>query len=266
MHEHMTLAQINPFARSLASVQSPRDTAELIDLVRFDCAATFSLTGATLAGLDDAVHGAAPADQLAAARQGAAQPAVRAFAAEVAAAVEQRAGRRAARNVPTRFLPPAAAGEPMLRSRLCEHLATRARAKAGAAQWLATLRNLAQKGLRDEELQRSGLIAFLQARDADAPPLTGNDRAHRRTEARGLRGSGTCALQAKGYLSVRSDMRLTPDRLIIPANRLQSTGLDHFQHQRSSRRRCVLSPRGSALSWRSGVNLALLVRRTELLP
>ena len=181
IHEHMTLAQINPFARSLASVQSPRDAAELIDLVRFDSAATFSLTGATLAGLDDAVHDAAPADQLAASRQGAAQPAVRAFAARVAAAVKQHAGRRAARNVPARFLPPAAAGEPfgvpMLRSRLCEHLATQARAKAGAAQWLATLRNLAQKGLRDEELQRSGLIAFLQARGADAPPLTGTDLA-----------------------------------------------------------------------------------------
>ena len=59
MHEHMTLAQINPFARSIASVQSPRDAAGLIDLVRFDAAATFSLTGATLAGLDYAVHGTA---------------------------------------------------------------------------------------------------------------------------------------------------------------------------------------------------------------
>ena len=268
IHEHMTLAQINPFARSVASVQSPRDAAGLIDLVRFDSAATFSLTGATLAGLDDAVNGAAVLGaEFAAARQGAAQAAVRAFVARVAAAVKQHAGRRAARNVPARFLPPAAAGEPfgvpMLRSRLCEHLATRARAKAGAAQWLATLRNLAQKGPRDEELQRSGLIAFLEAR-RDAPPLTGKDLAHRRTEARGLRGSGTCALQAKGYLSVRSDMRLTPDRLIIPANLLQSTGLDHFQHLRPSRRRCVLGPRGSALPRRSGVNLALLVRWTEL--
>ncbi len=182
IHEHMTLAQINPFARSVASVQSPRDAAGLIDLVRFDSAATFSLTGATIAGLDDAVHGAAAfGDGLAAARQGAAQAAVRAFVAEVAAAAKQHAGRRAARNVPARFLPPTGAsdpfGLPLLRSRLCEHLATQARAKAGAAQWLATLRNLAQKGLRDEELQRSGLIAFLQARGADAPPLTAKDLA-----------------------------------------------------------------------------------------
>ena len=83
--------------------------------------------------------------------------------------------------MPARFLPPAAAGDPfgvpLLHSRLCEHLATQARAKAGAAQWLATLRNLAQKGLRDEELQRSGLIAFLEARGTDAPPLSGKELA-----------------------------------------------------------------------------------------
>lgn len=32
IHEHMTLAQINPFARSLASVQSPRDAAANIGI------------------------------------------------------------------------------------------------------------------------------------------------------------------------------------------------------------------------------------------
>ena len=53
IHEHMTLGQINPFARPLASVRSPRDAAELIDLVRFDAGEWYSLKGLTLAALED---------------------------------------------------------------------------------------------------------------------------------------------------------------------------------------------------------------------
>ncbi len=106
---------------------------------------------------------------------------MRAFVAEVAAAAKQHAERRAARNVPSRFLPVAARsdrfGVPLLRSRLCEYLATQAPAKAGAAQWLGTIRNLTNKGLRNEELQRSGLIDFLERKDGDASPLTGKELA-----------------------------------------------------------------------------------------
>ena len=182
IHEHMTLGQINPFGRSVSSVRSLHDAAELIDLVRFDSPEGFSLTGLTLAGLDDAGHSIGTLrDNLSTVRHGAAKGATRAFVADVEAAAKQHSIRRAARNVPSRFLPVAAIGDPFgvrsLGSRLCEYLATQARAKARAAQWLGTIRNLAKKGLRNEELQRSGLIDFLEAKDADEALLTGEDLA-----------------------------------------------------------------------------------------
>jgi hypothetical protein len=94
---------------------------------------------------------------------------------------KRHAIRRAARNVPSPFLPVAAIGDPfgvpVLRSRLCDYLATQAGGKAGPAQWLGTIRNLSKKGLRNEELQRSGLIDHLEATDADDPPLTGKELA-----------------------------------------------------------------------------------------
>lgn len=181
IHEHMTLGQINPFGRSVSSVRSQRDAAGLIDLVCFDSLG-HSLTGLTLAGLDDvALSARMLGDNASKARHGAAQSAVRALVADVEAAAKQHALRRASRNVPSPFLPATAIrepfGVPMLRSRLHDYLATQSRAKAGTAQWLGTLRNLANKGLRNEELQRSGLIAFLEAAGADVSPLTGKDLA-----------------------------------------------------------------------------------------
>jgi len=178
IYEHMTLAQINPFGRSIASVRSSYHAAELIDLVRFDLGEWFSLTGLTLAGLDDAVQSTATlGDHLRAARHGATQAAVRAFVADVDAAAKQHALRRAVRNVPSPFLPAGTRGDPfgmpLLRSRLYEQLAMQARAKAGAAQWLGTITNLTQKGLRGEELQRSGLIDFLEESRTNPAPITG---------------------------------------------------------------------------------------------
>ena len=178
IYEHMTLGQINPFRRSVSSVRSLHDAAELIDLVRFDSLKWFSLTGLTLAELDDEVHRTGTLGyHLSRVRHGAAQGAIRAFVAGVEAAAKQHAIRRAARNVPSRFLPVAAMsdpfGVPLLRIRLGETLATQARVKAGATQWLGTIRNLTKKGLRNEELQRSGLIDFLEAKHGDESPLTG---------------------------------------------------------------------------------------------
>ena len=177
IYEHMTLGQINPFERSVSSVRSRSDAAELIDLVCFDSLG-YTLTGLTLAELDDvALSAGMLGDKVSAARHGAAQRAVRAFVADVEAAANQHALRRAARNVPSPFLPAAASGDPfklpLLRSRLCDYLAIQKQARAPAAQWLGTINNLAQKGLRSEELQRSGLIEFLEATGADASPLTG---------------------------------------------------------------------------------------------
>src|SRR5690606_3912918 len=60
---------------------------------------------------------------------------------------------------------------------LREFLATQVRVKAPAVQWLGTIRNLTSKGLRNEELQRSGLIRFLEARSGDTSRLTGDEVA-----------------------------------------------------------------------------------------
>jgi hypothetical protein len=179
MHEHMTLGQVNPFGRSVSSVRSQRDVTEVIDLVCFHSLGD-SLTGMTLAGLDDpALSSRILGADAPTVRHSAAQRPIRAFLADVQAAAHEYAARRAARNVPAPFLPAAARGDPfgvpLLRSKLCDRVATRARAKASAAQWLGTVRNLAQKGLRGEELERSGLIDFLDAAGADALPLAGKD-------------------------------------------------------------------------------------------
>ena len=129
IHEHMTLGQINPFGRSVSSVRSQRDAAELIDLVCFD-SLDYSLTGLTLAGLDDVALSAIMLGEHArAARQGAAKPAVNALVANVEDAANQHALRRAVRNLPSPFLPAATGGDlfgvPLLRSRLCEHPSAR---------------------------------------------------------------------------------------------------------------------------------------------
>ena len=181
IHEHMTLGQINPFWRSISSVRSPRDAAELIDLVRFDSLG-YSLTALTLAGLDDvALSTRLLGDNAGTVRHSAAQPAVHALVANVEVAANQHALRRATRNMPAAFLPAPTSGYPfgvpLLRSRLCEYLATQAHTKARAAQWVGTVKNLANKGLRSEELQRSGLIDFLEATGADASSLIGKDLA-----------------------------------------------------------------------------------------
>src|SRR3981081_2636694 len=78
IYEHMMLGQINPFARSVSSVRSSREAAELIDLVH-GYPQIYSLTGLTLAGLHDAALSAKVlGDDESAVRSGAARAAVQA--------------------------------------------------------------------------------------------------------------------------------------------------------------------------------------------
>src|ERR1043166_1256935 len=181
IHEHMTLGQINPFGRPVGTVRSQRHAAELIDLVRF-YPHGYSLTGLTLAGLDDAaLSRRVLGDGASAARYGATQRAVRNLVADVAAAAQRHALRRATRNIPSPFLPGAAStdpfGLPLLRSRLRDHLSKQPQAKARPVQWHGTVRNLARKGLRGDELERSGLMDFLDRSGTDPSPITGKSLA-----------------------------------------------------------------------------------------
>lgn len=182
INEHITLAQVNPFSLSPSSVRTRRDAAALIDLVRFDSPQTFRSTGLTLAdGIFSPRGQDVLGDDWSVVQRAVEHPGVRDFIDDVFLAVEHHAQRRATRNSLQPFLASGSATDPFglpgVRSRLSEFLAVKARGKAGAGQWLGTIRNLATKGLRHEELQRSRLIDFLEARAGDPSPLTGADLA-----------------------------------------------------------------------------------------
>ncbi len=184
IHEHMTLEQINPFGRSLSSARTLHDAAELIDVVRVDSPGWFCLTGLTLAGLRHSIqNNLTLGDDLGLARLSTSGIAIQQFVAEVFAAVRRHAERRAIRNNPAPFLARSAAsgplGIPRLRSKLGDYLATHAKNKAEAVQWLGTIQNLGNRGLRKEELYRSGLLKFLEERSRDNAPLRGGELAQR---------------------------------------------------------------------------------------
>lgn len=171
IHEHARLRQVNPFPVPLAGISRLGETDAVIDVLAVHDAGS-ELTGITLSDLQDARSGV---EELGAAwpavrralRSGAARE-VRAFVLQVARA---SAARRATRNPPAPLLPPGrdedALGVPQLRSRLCDHLDRNAGQRQRPRQWLATLANLATRGLRQEELQRSGLQRWLHSRAED---------------------------------------------------------------------------------------------------
>jgi len=165
-YEHMTHGQVNPFNRSVASVHSAADAAALIDLVRVDSSGQFSLTGVTLADIDNgACEITLRKEECRLAKAIAAASSTCELMTDLQMAARQHAVRRASRNVPAPFLPSPEVGQafgvPLLRSRLREYLATQLRTKASAEQWIGTITNLAGKGLREEEWQRSELSDFL---------------------------------------------------------------------------------------------------------
>ena len=176
IYEHFTYRQLNPFGRPASSVRTAGDAEELIDVIRFG-GSSHSLVGLTLADLNDEALTVKVlgefGDTIRLRRH---NEFVRAMAANVLSGAMEFAERRATRNAPAPFLP-AANGEdrfrvPFLRSRLLEHLDAQSRAKAGAEQWAGTLRNLTGKGVRKEELERSGLFAFLAGRRESSDSLS----------------------------------------------------------------------------------------------
>lgn len=168
IHEHARLRQVNPFRVSLAEISTAEQAGAVIDLIATSDIDS-ALTGLTLAGLRDLLRSRTmlgphwhPVRK--AVREGAAREA-QAFVLKLARA---SAARRATRNPPAPLLPPAQPGDvlgvPQLHSRLCDYLEQNPTQRQRPAQWLATLTNLAARGLREEELQRSGLQAWLRSR------------------------------------------------------------------------------------------------------
>ena len=166
--EHTELGQINAVEKPINSRAELNEPAEFIDVVRFE-GGHYSLTGATLADLTRgkliAGKSGVAAAQKIIDRKGAAEASK--FMDSVQGHLDLCAARQAIRNQHHRFLPPArstdALGVHLIFSALQRKLSAMGGARAGAGPWVKTIENLQKKGLREEELHRSGLLAGLHA-------------------------------------------------------------------------------------------------------
>lgn len=165
--EHTELGQINVFRKAISARTELNDAADFIDLVL--CVGNedgFRLTGLTLAELK---AGQMPVDaeissdvvlaDLTQTGDGAT------FIRSVEAHLALCANRRALRNQQPPFLPSAkhddVFGVPHIFSTLQRRLQSMGKSKAGGAQWLKTIGNFRNKGLRIEEFDASNLAEVL---------------------------------------------------------------------------------------------------------
>jgi hypothetical protein len=175
--EHSELGQISVFAQAISARQELNDPAAFIDVVSF-ASDHFMLAGFTLADLKAGRIPAAYAglDKQLFAGLADAKAAV-AFIQRVAAHLDRCSLRRATRDQHAQFLPPArsehAFGVPHLFSTLRHRL--RDLGKSSAAQWQHTIANFQKKGLRAEELSKSGLVPALEALAATGRHAGGAD-------------------------------------------------------------------------------------------
>ncbi len=173
--EHTQMGQINPFA--LITPTSAMQPQAFVDIV--DVSGTVpALTGFTWADLLAGKHGRiAQADvtQLLRNVEGAT---ARGWLADVAQHLRAVSEQRAVRNQPVPFLPPAQAGNdfgvPFIYSILKQRLRGMGNTKAKGDQWLGTIQNFQNNGLRTEELDRSQLIPELMALDDSGEQATAN--------------------------------------------------------------------------------------------
>lgn len=165
-YEHIAFGQVNPFRRPVEAIRSVHQAGAFVDVIHIDTLGAFSLTGLTLDEIDDDLLGRrALKGQLELARRAACLPEVKAVLEGVATAAKQFTGRLASRHSPRAFLPAATQGDPfgvpLIRSRIGDYLQSQIKVKAPAEQWIGTIDNLANKGLREEEVERSGVPGFL---------------------------------------------------------------------------------------------------------
>ena len=169
--EHTELGQINVFRKAISARSELNDAAGFIDVVEFE-EDHFRLTGLTLAELSAGqipVNSAIPRDavlsELAQSDDG------KAFIRSVAAHLAQCANRQALRNQQPPFLPSAkhddVFGVPHIFSTLQRRLQSMGKSKSGGAQWLKTIDNFRNKGVRIEEFDASNLALPIEALDED---------------------------------------------------------------------------------------------------
>lgn len=165
-YEHIGFGQVNPFRSPVEAIRSVREAGAFVDVIRTDSSGAFSLTGLTLDEIDDDLLGRrALKGQLELARRAAGLPDVKLVLEGVATAAKRFTGRLASRDSTRAFLPAATQGDPfgvpLIRSRIGDYLQSKIKVKAPAEQWIGTIDNLANKGLREEEVERSGVPGFL---------------------------------------------------------------------------------------------------------
>lgn len=179
--EHAERGQINVFSCEISERVELNDAATFIDLIRLD-GSTFSLTGLTLSDLK---AGRLPANSSV---KSAVLPealgetvGVAKFVNQVAKHLELCSSRRALRNQYQEFLPKAKAvdvfGVPFIFSTLKQRLRSMGKLKAGAEQWLRTIENFREKGVRAEEFEYAELAGELMALDEEQGQMSANELA-----------------------------------------------------------------------------------------
>lgn len=164
--EHIHLGQINPFTPlSPRSADDPRGYIDVVDISDL----TDTLTGITVAGLIAGTHGEIPREIARQLLAGLDSAGTRKWMAAVAEQMRQFALMRATRNKPESFLPFDQSSPLRLAGIHCalsDWLMAHRQDKASAAQWQGRVENLANKGLRDEEIAFSGLFERMADQDA----------------------------------------------------------------------------------------------------
>lgn len=181
--EHTELGQINVFRQSVSERNELNVATEFIDLVRFE-RTTFVLTGLTLveflAGDYRSISGFDGGDDLV--RLVKSEGAVT-FIHGVSVHLDRCANRRALRNQHHQFLPSALAddcfGVPHIFSALKKRLDSMGKQKANGDQWVKTIDNFRQSGMRAEEFECAELIP-------DLSPGEGNEEQYTASRLAGL--------------------------------------------------------------------------------
>jgi hypothetical protein len=169
--EHTELGQINVFKKAISTHNELNDAAMFIDVVVFDDE-VFSLVGLTLAELKTGriPSGVSPRI-ISVLIQFREDSDATAFVRTVAEHLDLCAIRKGVRNQHHRFLPTPQSddvfGVPGVYSGLQRRLLGMGKARAGGEQWLRTIQNFQQKGLRTEELEWADLIPDLTVASDD---------------------------------------------------------------------------------------------------
>lgn len=181
LYEHTELGQINVFPQPIRERTELNDAKAFVDVVHID-GDQVRLAGFTVAELLGSVSASIvhPEDRMNVIHC-LEEPAVLPFLAEVAAHIRLCAMRQGSRNQHHPFLPQSLAAAPLglshIYSTLQQHLQRMGSTPASAEQWRRTIENFQKKGLRLQEIERSGLMYQLNVLDKEGASACATDLA-----------------------------------------------------------------------------------------